>query len=32
MQRAGRVYMRQSAGDIWVGGDVVDVIKGEISI
>lgn len=32
LQRAGRVYLRQSSNDIWVGGEVVDVIEGEISV
>lgn len=32
LQRAGRVYLRQSSEDIWVGGEVVDVIEGEIRV
>jgi PhzF family phenazine biosynthesis protein len=32
LERAGRVYLRKDAEDIWVGGDVVDVIHGEISL
>ena len=32
MQRTGRVHLRKSDGEIWVGGDVVDCIKGEIHI
>jgi predicted PhzF superfamily epimerase YddE/YHI9 len=32
LKRAGRVYLRQSANDIWVGGQVVDVISGKMSI
>lgn len=32
LQRAGRVYLRQSAGNVWVGGEVIDVIKGEINV
>jgi predicted PhzF superfamily epimerase YddE/YHI9 len=32
MQRAGRVHLRKSDGEIWVGGDVVDCIKGEVHI
>ena len=32
MQRAGRVHLRQEGGDIWVGGDVVDVIEGEVAL
>jgi PhzF family phenazine biosynthesis protein len=30
MQRAGRVYLRKEGNDIWVGGDVVECIQGEI--
>ncbi len=30
MLRAGRVYLRRSGNDVWVGGDVVDCIKGEV--
>jgi len=30
MQRAGRVYLRRSGNDVWVGGDVVDCITGEV--
>lgn len=32
MQRAGRVHLSRSSNDIWVGGQVVDVIKGEICV
>jgi len=32
LQRSGRIYLRQDGEVVWVGGDVVDVIKGEISI
>jgi len=32
LQRAGRVHLRQDGDDIWVGGDVVTVIDGEIRI
>ncbi len=32
LQRSGRVYLRQSSDDIWVGGQVVEVIEGEISL
>ena len=31
LQRAGRVYLRKDGDDVWVGGDVVDVISGEIA-
>lgn len=30
LQRAGRVYLRSHGEDVWVGGDVVDVVHGEI--
>ena len=30
LQRAGRVHVRRMGGEVWVGGDVVDVIRGEI--
>jgi PhzF family phenazine biosynthesis protein len=32
LQRAGRVYLRKAADEVWVGGDVVDVIRGEITM
>jgi PhzF family phenazine biosynthesis protein len=32
LQRAGRVYLHESANEVWVGGDVVSVIAGELSI
>jgi PhzF family phenazine biosynthesis protein len=32
LQRAGRVHLRAQAGEVWVGGEVVDVIQGEISV
>jgi PhzF family phenazine biosynthesis protein len=32
LQRAGRVYLRKMGNEVWVGGDVVDVIRGEISL
>ena len=31
LQRAGRVHLREDDNGVWVGGDVVDVIQGEIS-
>jgi len=31
LQRAGRVYLRKDAEGVWVGGDVVEVVRGEIS-
>jgi PhzF family phenazine biosynthesis protein len=30
LQRAGRVHLRRDGGTIWVGGDVVEVVRGEI--
>jgi PhzF family phenazine biosynthesis protein len=32
LQRAGRVYLRKDDDDVWVGGDVVDVIRGELNL
>ena len=32
LQRAGRVYLRRTGGEVWVGGDVVDVIRGQLAL
>ena len=32
LQRAGRVHLRKDGDDIWVGGDVVHVVDGEIRL
>ena len=32
MQRAGRVYLRKIDDEVWVGGDVVDCIQGEVDL
>jgi PhzF family phenazine biosynthesis protein len=32
LQRAGRVHVRQEGETVWVGGDVVDVISGELTL
>jgi predicted PhzF superfamily epimerase YddE/YHI9 len=32
LQRAGRVYLRKVDDEVWVGGDVVDCIRGEVSL
>ncbi|MEX0624736.1 PhzF family phenazine biosynthesis protein [Saccharospirillum sp.] len=32
LERAGRVTLREQAGDVWVGGEVVDVIRGDITV
>ncbi len=32
LQRDGRVHLRQEGKDVWVGGDVVDVVQGEIHL
>ncbi|HEY9112959.1 MAG TPA: PhzF family phenazine biosynthesis protein [Rhodanobacteraceae bacterium] len=32
LQRAGRVHLRMDQDQVWVGGDVVDVIRGEVSL
>jgi PhzF family phenazine biosynthesis protein len=31
LQRAGRVHLRKDGEEVWVGGDVVDVIHGEVN-
>jgi PhzF family phenazine biosynthesis protein len=30
--RAGRVHLRRDADEVWVGGDVVDVVRGEVRL
>jgi PhzF family phenazine biosynthesis protein len=30
--RAGRVYLRRLGGEVWVGGDVVDVVRGTLTL
>ena len=32
LHRAGRVYLRKDAENVWVGGDVAEVIRGELKI
>jgi len=32
LQRAGRVYLRRIGEEVWVGGDVVDVIRGQLTL
>ena len=32
LQRAGRVHLCRDGGTIWVGGDVIEVVRGEISL
>jgi predicted PhzF superfamily epimerase YddE/YHI9 len=32
LRRSGRVYVRKQGDDVWVGGDVVDVVKGEVEL
>ncbi|HJV10346.1 MAG TPA: phenazine biosynthesis protein PhzF, partial [Burkholderiales bacterium] len=32
LKRAGRVHLRKDGDDVWVGGDVVEVIRGEVSL
>jgi predicted PhzF superfamily epimerase YddE/YHI9 len=32
LQRAGRVHLRKDGEEVWVGGDVVDVIRGEVNL
>jgi PhzF family phenazine biosynthesis protein len=32
LQRAGRVHLRKDGAEVWVGGDVVDVVVGEVNL
>jgi PhzF family phenazine biosynthesis protein len=32
LERAGRIHLRKDAGDVWVGGDVVSVVQGDIRL
>jgi predicted PhzF superfamily epimerase YddE/YHI9 len=32
LHRAGRVHLRKDGEDIWVGGDVIDVIRGDVNL
>lgn len=32
LKRAGRVHLRREGDDVWVGGDVVEVIRGELRL
>jgi len=32
LQRAGRVHLRKDGDDVWVGGDVVAVVEGEVRL
>jgi PhzF family phenazine biosynthesis protein len=32
LRRAGRVHLRKDGEDVWVGGEVVDVIRGELHL
>jgi PhzF family phenazine biosynthesis protein len=32
LKRAGRVYLRKVGDEVWVGGDVVDVIRGALEV
>jgi len=32
LQRAGRIYLRKEGAETWVGGDVVEVVRGELRI
>jgi len=32
LKRAGRVYLRKDGGEVWVGGDVLEVVRGEIDL
>jgi PhzF family phenazine biosynthesis protein len=32
LKRAGRVYLRREGDEVWVGGDVVEVVRGELEL
>lgn len=32
LQRAGRVHLRKDGEAVWVGGDVVDAVRGELCV
>jgi predicted PhzF superfamily epimerase YddE/YHI9 len=32
LQRAGRVYLSKDSDEVWVGGDVVEVVRGDITL
>ena len=32
LQRVGRVHVRKEGDEIWIGGDVVDVVRGEVDL
>lgn len=32
LERAGRVHVREQGDEIWIGGDVVDVVRGEVDL
>jgi PhzF family phenazine biosynthesis protein len=32
LKRAGRVHLRKDSGEVWVGGHVVDVIRGKVEL
>lgn len=32
LQRAGRVHLRRTSGEVWVGGQVVEVVNGQINL
>jgi PhzF family phenazine biosynthesis protein len=32
LQRAGRVHLRKDGDEVWVGGEVVDVVRGEVDL
>jgi PhzF family phenazine biosynthesis protein len=32
LKRAGRVHLRSNGGEVWVGGDVVEVVRGQIEL
>lgn len=32
LERAGRVHLRSEGGQVWVGGDVVEVVRGQVAL
>ena len=32
LRRAGRVYLRKDGDEVWVGGEVVEVVRGEVNL
>jgi predicted PhzF superfamily epimerase YddE/YHI9 len=32
LKRVGRVHLRKDGADVWVGGDVAEVVRGEVKL